>query len=180
MDVVDEAKNKQKAKISSPAAKPVPTAWQVKVQFSDILDDHISRLSNRNEQLISATRLAIKAFAKLKINKLSELQRNNEVVIPAKLDLGTDDKGRFTAPWLAGFEHYHLKLQDARRGDISIIYKYGFDQDNKILNLYLAAIGNHDDNKNRKFGNACQNAEYPNFDLLPVLERYLSEQKSID
>lgn len=169
---VDEAKKTH-------AAQPTnaPTSWQFKIHFSDILDDHISRISSRKQPLINNTRNAIKNFALLKLKKLVALEQNKEVIMPKSLYTDNNDRGKFKAPWLRDFDHYHLKLGDARNGDISVIYKWGIDLPNKVLNLYIAAVGDHKDDDNKNFGAACQTAEYPKFDLLKKLEEQLHKVK---
>lgn len=168
---LEEVEKKQQVKTVTS-----PVNWHIKVFKSSFLDRKISAISS-NEKEEESISSAILLFIGLKFKKLKELENNEQVIMPKNLYIDNNDRGKFKKPALRKFEHYHLKLRnDQRKGDIALVYKQIIDLDDKILNLYLTAVGTHADYDQLEFAKSCNAAKYT---FIKTLESRLSKKISL-
>lgn len=151
--MIDEASNKKQQATLLPAiASKTASASQsgsLKVMHSSMMFDYIAQDPMLNE--------AIKQFVREKAMKVRDLAAQNTVMTPQALNLGKQDRAnmdRYDA--IRDHGHYHLKTSDARKGDISVIYKQEIDNKTKSVVLKLATLADHDllDNKRRSISMA--------------------------
>ena len=167
MTELPEAK-KPKAAVQQPQ---VPDHWTLNVHTSSALTPSVKKFPNNQ-----SIRDGIDNFYTYKSNTIKELDRNRQLVIPQNLNKGNRERGNL-APRLPNFEHYHLVLKnDARDGDLSIVYQQKINAATKTVDLYLTAVGDHKDVNRGGFIDTCNNASYS---LIKVLENILKNKNPL-
>lgn len=132
--MIEEAKNNKTPQITQP---PPTSPGTVQVMHSSIMYDYI--------QADEHVRNAIKQFVRDKIMRVRDLTNNNIVMTEKSMKLGNPDRGHlYRHKQIEDFGHYHIKTDDARRGDISLIYKQELDNRTKSVVLKLATLIDHD------------------------------------
>lgn len=93
---------------------------------------------------------ALKAFMKIKEKKVDELIKNHITITNQNLYLGGDDRGRLrNNEKTKDFDHYHLKVKDAQKGNLTIVYSVAINNASThpvTINLIAVVDHSHYDN----------------------------------